>query len=203
MITKLKYGNTNTYFVHGKNGGLLIDTDYAGTLPGFYKELKKNRLSTADIAYVLATHYHPDHIGLVGGLMKMGVKLLLVDIQRRHVHFSDDIFRRDGHLAYEPIDEKLAVTISCGESRAFLSRMGIEGEIIRTPSHSEDSISVMLDDGICIAGDLEPMEYLAAYEDNAALQEDWRLVMSYKPKEIYYAHANEKHFGERIRSFNG
>ena len=42
MITKLKYGNTNTYFVNGVNGGLLIDTDYAGTMQAFYKALKKN-----------------------------------------------------------------------------------------------------------------------------------------------------------------
>lgn len=70
MITKLKYGNTSTYFVHGVNGGLLIDTDYAGTMQFFYKALKKNGLSITDITYILATHYHPDHIGLVSELQK-------------------------------------------------------------------------------------------------------------------------------------
>lgn len=68
------------------------------------------------------------------------------------------------------------------------------GEIIQTASHSEDSISVILDSGECMVGDLEPMEYLAAYEENIALQNDWKLVKSYHPKVIYYAHANEKHF---------
>lgn len=76
MITKLKYGNTNTYFVHGINGGLLIDTDYAGTMQAFYKALKKSSISINDISYMLATHYHPDHIGLVSELQKMGIKLL-------------------------------------------------------------------------------------------------------------------------------
>lgn len=33
MVSKLKYGNTNTFFVRGTDGNLLIDTDYAGTLP--------------------------------------------------------------------------------------------------------------------------------------------------------------------------
>ncbi len=35
MVSKLKYGNTNTFFIHGISGNLLIDTDYAGTLPAF------------------------------------------------------------------------------------------------------------------------------------------------------------------------
>ena len=82
--------------------------------------------------------------------------------------------------------------ISCKESRAFLSAIGIEGEIVSTGSHSKDSISVVLDDGCCIVGDLEPIDYLVAYEHNPALQADWELIMSYKTKTIYYAHANEK-----------
>lgn len=194
MITKLKYGNTNTYFVHGIDGGLLIDTDYAGTMPAFYKALKKNSISINDITYILATHYHPDHIGLVGELQKMGIKLLLTDIQYDHVHFADNIFKREKHLRYEPIDEKAATVITCNESRSFLSDIGIEGEIVPTISHSQDSISIILDNGKCIVGDLEPIEYINAYEENIALQSDWKLIMSYHPKVIYYAHANEKHF---------
>ena len=76
MITKLKYGNTNTFFIRGKPGGLLVDTDYAGTLHAFYKAVKENKIKINDRTYVLATHYHPDHIGLVSELMKLGVTLL-------------------------------------------------------------------------------------------------------------------------------
>ena len=194
MITKLKYGNTNTYFVHGINGGLLIDTDYAGTMQAFYKALKKSGISITDITYILATHYHPDHIGLVSELQKMGIKLLLIDTQCNYVHFADAIFKQEKHLQYEPIGEKNTTIIGCNESRDFLADLGIVGEIIQTASHSEDSISVILDSGECMVGDLEPREYLVAYEENTALQNDRKLVMSYHPKVIYYAHANEKHF---------
>lgn len=194
MITRLKYGNTNTYFVHGVNGGLLIDTDYAGTMPAFNKALKKSGISITDITYILATHYHPDHIGLVSELQKIGIKLLLMDIQSDYVHFADAIFKREKYLRYEPIDEKSNTIIGCDESRDFFANLGIAGEIIQTASHSEDSISVILDSGECIVGDLEPMEYIDAYEGNISLQNDWKLITSYHPKTIYYAHANEKHF---------
>ena len=80
-MLRLKYGNTNTFFVEGSNGGLLVDTDYAGTLPAFYKALKQNNIRIRDIEYVMATHYHPDHMGLISELMKQGVKLLLLDVQ--------------------------------------------------------------------------------------------------------------------------
>ncbi len=191
-MIRLKYGNTNTFYVPGKSGGLLIDTDYAGTLQAFFRSLKMNHLELDDISYVLPTHCHPDHIGLIGELQHLGVKLLLIDKQLATVHFPDGIFRRDRHLRYVPIDEKQAAIISCGVSREFLRSIGIEGEIISTSSHSKDSISVILDCGDCFVGDLEPFEYLGGYENNLQLQKDWSLIMSRKPKRIFYAHANEK-----------
>lgn len=192
MISKLRYGNTNTFFVRGTGGSLLIDTDFAGTLPAFYRAIKEHNIRISDISYILATHYHPDHIGLVSELMKQGVKLFLIDTQKSHIHFADEIFKRDKRLKYEPINANNSIIISCKDSREFLENMGIEGEIISTPSHSEDSISLILDNGTCFVGDLEPMEYLDAYDDNVKLESDWKLIMSYNPKIIYYAHANEK-----------
>ena len=193
MIIKLKYGNTNTFFVWGKNKNILVDTDYAGTLPLFYKSLKENGITVKDIDYILATHYHPDHIGLVSQLMEQGVRLLLVDSQAESVHYCDAIFAREPRLGYKPIDASSASVITPEISRSFLKELGIDGEIIRTLSHSADSISLILDEGICVVGDLEPFEYLAAYESNEQLKADWDRIMSYSPEVIYYAHANEKY----------
>lgn len=191
-MIKIRYGNTNTFFIQGTSNGLLIDTDFAGTLPAFYRAIKEHDIKIGDISYLLATHYHPDHIGLVSELMKQGIKLLLIDTQKPHIHFADEIFRRDKRLNYEPINADNSIIISSKNSREFLGNMGIEGEIVSTPSHSEDSISLILDNGTCFVGDLEPIEYLDAYVHNVKLKNDWELVMSYNPKIIYYAHANEK-----------
>ena len=55
-----KYGNTEHFFyVQCNNSGLLIDTDYAGTLSAFYQAIKAENITLRDIKYVLATHYHP------------------------------------------------------------------------------------------------------------------------------------------------
>lgn len=195
MVTKLRYGNTNTFFIRGATGNLLVDTDYAGTLPAFYKSIKEHNIRVCDIDYVLATHYHPDHIGLVSELLKLGVKLLLVDAQRTYVHFSDDIFAREKNLNYQSISCDNAIVISCENSRGVLKSIGIDGEIFVTASHSDDSISLILDSGECFVGDLEPLEYLGGYENNIELKSDWELIMNHSPKVVYYAHANEKVFG--------
>ena len=168
-----------------------MDTDYAGTLPAFYRAIKHARVKASDVSYVLTTHYHPDHMGLIPELMKQGVKLLLIDTQVDSVHFSDYIFARD-RVPFEPIDEAKATVITCAESKEFLAGIGISGEIISTPSHSPDSVSLLLDDGDCIVGDLQPREYLAAYEQDNALKADWDAVLRYRPRRILYAHANER-----------
>ena len=192
MITKLKYGNTNTFLVAGSNATLLVDTDYAGTLAAFYRAIKEQGVKISDITYVLATHYHPDHIGLVSELMKQNIKLLLLDRQVPYIHFADDIFARDKRLNYKPIEVDSAKIIRLEESRAFLESLGIKGEIVGTPSHSEDSVSLILDSGECFVGDLEPMEYLDGYEHNESLRKDWELINSFSPQIINYAHANQK-----------
>ena len=192
MITKLKYGNTNTFLIHGGSGNLLVDTDYAGTLPAFYRAIKEADIRIPDIAYVLATHYHPDHMGLISELMKQGVKLLLLDTQQPHVHFSDALFARDKRLRYEPISGEAAAVIKSEESRAFLAGLGIRGEIAVTPSHSADSVSLLLDSGECFVGDLEPPEYLEAYEEKDELKRDWERILRHGPKAVYYAHMPPK-----------
>lgn len=191
-MIKLRYGNTNTFYIPGSDGGLLVDTDWAGTLPLFFKAIKTAGIEMKAITTLLVTHYHPDHMGLAGELQRLGVKLLVVDVQRLFVHASDEIFSRDKHLSYRAVDESAATVISCAESRDVLKGLGIDGEILHTPSHSEDSVSLALDDGSCLVGDLEPLAYLAGYEENPALKSDWEQLMRRRPKRILYAHANEQ-----------
>ena len=192
MITRIKYGNTNTFLIRGTKGSLLVDTDYAGTLPAFYKAIKELGIKVSDISYVLATHYHPDHIGLVSELSDQGVKLVVMESQTDFIHYSDPIFAREPHLNYRPIDERNALILKFDEAPSFLDSLGINGNIGRTLSHSEDSIYISLSDGTFILGDLEPLEYLEAYKDNQLLKTDWDNILKQDPKLLLYAHANEK-----------
>lgn len=186
-ITRLKYGNTNTFFLKGDSAGLLVDTDWAGTLPLFYKAIKENNIRLSDIHYVLATHYHPDHMGLASELMAAGVTLIVMDVQRDYTHFSDAYLSR-GKRDYAPINDARAMYIACRQSRQLLASLGIKGEILHTPGHSEDSVSLIADADFAIVGDLPAVALVDAYADHQQLKESWKSILSFNPKTIYYSH---------------
>ena len=186
---RLTYGNTNTYFV----GGLLVDTDMAGTMSAFRRELKRQGITQDMIKYVFATHYHPDHMGLIGELEQCGIKLLLLEHQKEYVHSSDAIFSRDKKCGFVTIDESAATVITASDSRTFLQSLGIFGEIIPTRSHSADGAALILDDGNAFVGDVEPREFIDGYTDNAPLREDWESIINLGAKMIHYGHANTQY----------
>ena len=162
MIQLLKYGNTNCYYIKGKNGSILVDTDWAGTLRAFYKKVKE--LNITKIDYLLITHFHPDHIGIAQNIIDMGTKLLLIDVQKDYIHCSNKIFEKDKNISFKPINTE-PIIISCEQSREFLNGLGIDGEIIYTPGHSEDSISLILDNGSAFVGDLYDLKSAITFND--------------------------------------
>lgn len=184
MIQVLKYGNTNCYYIAGRNGSLLIDTDWAGTLQAFYKKIKE--LNIKNIDYLLITHYHPDHMGIAQDIIDMGTKLILVDIQKEYIHSSDIIFQKDKNIQFKPINTE-PVIISCEQSRNFLKDLGIDGEIIYTPGHSDDSISLVLDNGSAFVGDLYDLKLADAFNDEK-INDSWNKILSNNISKIYYGH---------------
>lgn len=184
MSVRLKYGNTNSYFING----LLFDTDMPGTLNSFFKAIKQDNICLQDIKYVMCSHYHPDHMGLVSDLMDLGIKLVIVSSQSEFIHSSDVFLKKQFGEKYKPIDESECIVISPQSSRQFLNSIGISGEILCTESHSKDGIALILDDGECFAGDLEPYQYISGYENNDLLKKDWSLILKRNPKIVHYGH---------------
>lgn len=184
MIQLLKYGNTNCYYIKGRNGSILVDTDWAGTIQAFYKKIKE--LNITKIDYLLITHFHPDHIGIAQNIIDMGTKLLLIDVQKDYIHCSDKIFEKDKNIDFKPINTE-PIIISCEESREFLNSLGIDGEIIYTPGHSEDSISLVLDDGSAFVGDLYDLKSAITFNDEK-INDSWNKILSHNISKIYYGH---------------
>ena len=194
--TLLAYGRTNTFLVSGRGSYLLVDTDYAGTLPAFFRGIKRLGVRVDDISCVLATHYHPDHCGLVGELQGLGITLLLLESQVGASSYAERVFERDG-LAFAPLDQDGATVVSFDESRRCLARLGIGGEVLATPSHSPDSVSVALDDGCCLVGDLVPEGHLFAYGADAPERRDWDRITATGAVTVCHGHGPA--FRERLR----
>ena len=116
----------------------------------------------------------------------MNAKLLVIDIQKDYLHCSDKIFEKDKKSKFTPINTEPLI-ISCEESRKFLSDLGIDGEIIYTPGHSDDSISLILDDGIAIVGDLYDLNSASAFNDDK-INNSWKSILSHNISKICYGH---------------
>ena len=87
---------------------------------------------------------------------------------------------------YVDIDLNDNIVLKIEDSRAFLRRLGIQGEIISTPGHSEDSITLILDEGAAFAGDLPHPMILT--EDSTEARESWKQIRALGVKAVYPGH---------------
>ncbi|MBO5341459.1 MAG: MBL fold metallo-hydrolase [Lachnospiraceae bacterium] len=188
MIYELHYDNTNTYVISAGKDMLMFDTGWAGTFMQMCGALGEQELKLQEIKYLVISHFHPDHMGLAGELMKQGITVIAMESQKACIHACDHIFQRDKRFVYTPLEEDRVQVLSFAESREFLQKLGIDGEIIPTPGHSDDSISLILDSGDVFVGDLYPLYELDAHEE-PGVQESWQKILERKPKRIYYGHA--------------
>ena len=194
-ITLLKYSNTNTYLIEGTKGSILFDTGWAGTFQSFCRELGGKGKTLQQIDYIMISHFHPDHMGIAGEIAEKGPKIVILDLQKPFIHFSDSIFEKDKIREYKALKEDELVEIKASESAEFLSRLGINGKVIHTPGHSDDSISLILDDGAAFVGDLNPLYELELHR-GTEIEKSWNRILAYKPARVYYGHANMAELGE-------
>jgi endoribonuclease LACTB2 len=92
--------------------------------------------------------------------------------------------RREAEFHYQEITLDGNVTISLVQSRAFLRGIGIDGKVIATPGHSDDSVTLVLDAGIAFVGDLPPPQLIT----DASLQRSWEAIRAHQVHTVYPGH---------------
>jgi len=184
-IVNVGYRSTNYWVVSAGTSRLLVDLGYPGTMGMMRANLKRMDVPLEEIRYALATHYHIDHAGLAQELKQAGVPLLVLEAQVSAI----PLMKRWTKPQDEYVDITLHdnVTISFAESRSLLARIGIAGEIVHTPGHSADSVSLLLDDGSAFTGDLTPLPY-AGQEDASLVAASWRLLRERGARRIFPGH---------------
>ena len=183
-IVNVGYDSTNYYILDSKAGKLLIDCGWPGTLPKLKAELKRKGVSISEIKYLLITHFHPDHAGVAQELKNLGIKLILLESQ---VEFTAPFagYFKGKNLPYVEITQNDNLVLKFEESRKFLSGIGVHGEIISTPGHSDDSVTLILDEGFAFTGDLHPS--FMDFEDSKT-HESWEKIRQHKITRIFPGH---------------
>lgn len=185
-IVNVGYRSTNYWVVSAGRSRLLVDLGWPGSMGRMRASLARKDVPIGEIRYGLATHYHIDHAGLAQELKQAGVPLLVLDVQRQAIPAMKRWTKPQDKYLDVTIDDN--VVISCSGSRALLEGIGIPGQIVRTPGHSDDSVSLLLEDGSAFTGDLTHPAYIGP-EDPAVVLASWRRLLERGATRIYPGHA--------------
>jgi endoribonuclease LACTB2 len=186
-IVNVGYRSTNFWVVSAGPNRLLVDLGWPGKAAALFANLDRMGVPLDEIRYGLATHYHIDHAGAAQDLKRRGVPLLVMEEQVAAIPLMK--------LWTKPADNYTEITthdnvvISCADSREFLADLGIAGEILHTPGHSDDSVSLVLDIGCAFTGDLT-LESMVADEDPAVVARSWQQLRDRGVTTIYAGHGN-------------
>lgn len=184
-VVNLGYRSTNYYVVSAGTSRLLIDLGWPGTFGILLGNLKRKGLPLAELRYGVATHYHIDHAGLAQELKMAGVPLLVVSGQEYAIPLLKRWTKPEDHFVDITLHDNVIVTAE--GSRSVLSGMGIDGEILRTPGHSDDSVSLLLDNGSAFTGDL-PDPTMTTEKNAVAVSQSWHELRERGATTVYPGH---------------
>lgn len=202
-VQPIKDGNVNIYLIQTESGYLLVD---AG-MPGLGKKLDEAfaqlGVDPQGVQLIIATHGHLDHIGSIAHARQLtGASVLC------HRSLAEGLENAEFEQAV-PRTKNLGIRLMNYLTRWMsftgtrpdividdefdLAEYGVAGRIIHTPGHSASSISIMLDNGEALVGDLvreEPGEIGLGmfYEDKEVLLESLERVAAHEPRVIYLSH---------------
>lgn len=171
----MRYRHTSCYLVREKGEVLAFDAGWPGSFNEYARNVKVTGIRAGEISWLMVSHFHIDHAGLVSEMQARGVRCVVFGEQPAAIAPMEELIVRD-HGSYRPVERSRLVSIAFPESRAWLREMGISGEVLSTPGHSPDSVSLLLDSGDALIGDLHP-EWLVMPDDRAG-QESWKTLRS-------------------------
>jgi hydroxyacylglutathione hydrolase len=153
----LKYSNVHLI----KNGAFaLVDTGYTGNAEKILEAIKEEG-RPKEVSLIIITHGHLDHIGSLPELRKtLGARIVAhrnaIEALRTGKSASQKKASILGKLAgshgskdWEPVEPDIIV-----DGEMDLKGFGINGSIIPTPGHTDGSISILLESGEALVGDL-------------------------------------------------
>jgi glyoxylase-like metal-dependent hydrolase (beta-lactamase superfamily II) len=205
-VHPINLGHYNIYLIQTDNGYILVDTGMPNMNMKLDDAFQKYEVDPKRIQLIILTHGHMDHVGSVAYIKKitggkvlchrsfsedLGVGKIEVAVPQnflgRFLHFMTGFLRSkiDGVIPDIVLDDEFN-----------LSEFGISGKIIHTPGHSQSSISIVLDNGEALVGDLIREEkpglvgFGMFYEDEKVVLESTKKIAAFDPRIIYLSHGD-------------
>lgn len=182
-IVNVGYRSVNCYLIVTEKAKLLIDVGWPGGMAELKSSMANEGYSVKEVTHVLVTHYHMDHGAIAQEMKDKGAKLIVLENQKTHLNDQKHFIKPPA--VYREIRADGNLDLAFKDSRAFLKTLGLDGEVIPTPGHGPDHVTLVLDAGIAFTGDLPPEN--ASSPDSDAFR-DWQRLHALGVKRLYPAH---------------
>lgn len=204
-IFTLPLAYTNCYMIKGEAGCILVDCGRQMQAGRFKRLLKAQGISPSEVNLIIITHAHFDHVGSLAAIKQQCSCPVMAHpreaelIEKGRVvippgtnHLGRMVSWLGNHnkrcLGFKPTQVELQP-----EAEADLSPYGVAGKVIPTPGHTPGSLSVLLDDGRAVVGDLAmnfigSTNYPIFAELPSQIWESWQLLLDRGATRFYPAH---------------
>lgn len=203
-VYPIKLGHVNIYLVKTENGYILIDAGMPNKDGQLNEVFQQHGVDPKSVKLIILTHGHLDHVGSAAYVHEItGGKILChrsyaTDLRNGKFepaiaqNFSGRILNFLSGLLGSKIGRIKADIIV--DEEFDINKFGLSGKVIHTPGHSASSLSILLDNGEALIGDLireeSPGEVGLGlfYEDKNTVLESLKKVAAYNPRIIYLSH---------------
>lgn len=203
----------------------MVDTGYEHSFANVERKLKKQGIELSDIKYVFLTHAHDDHAGFLNGLLGKNTDLKVIMSDKAMITLKRGQNSFDGGCStafawmfcklmgfvgkaehrFPPIEDRYddRFIVITDENKSEIETL-LEGEILFTPGHTADSISLKLGDNI-FCGDaamngLPSSKRLIIWIENIAdFEKSWEQLISTDAEMMYPAHGKPFHKSDLAR----
>jgi glyoxylase-like metal-dependent hydrolase (beta-lactamase superfamily II) len=176
------------YLIDCRDGKLLFDAGWPRSLPDLKAGMEAAGLRLSAIRFVVMSHAHMDHAGLMQKLKRYcGARLLVHEKQRSSLAELNRFFERKPDPEYEPVRIDETDVVVGTPNRGILESLGISGELLETPGHSDDSVSLLLDGGEAFTGDLTRPD-MATEEQRGAVRASWQVLLDHRAAWVFPGH---------------
>jgi glyoxylase-like metal-dependent hydrolase (beta-lactamase superfamily II) len=208
-------GHYNIYFIRTEDGRILVDTGMIGSRKTMDKAFAEAGIRPQEVKLIVVTHAHADHIGsLAYAQQRTGAPVLCHEFAAPYLRAgkSSPAVARSwlGRLMnaitprkFECVEPDVVFT-----DEFDLRDYAVAGKVIHSPGHTQGSLTVVLENGEMLLGDLvreaKGQIHLGMfYEDRGTLLRSLETLAAYRPRRVYMSHGtflDEETFQHSVRA---
>ncbi len=198
-------GITNCYLIKGEQGYILVDAGGLYKARSFVRKLRGLNIGPLDIKLIIVTHGHYDHVGSLAEIKELcKAKVAMTPFENDIVaqgqvvipagtNVIGRIVSRIGKIFYFLLKFKKVEAEYLITDDFPLDDFGVKGKVVLTPGHTKGSLSIILEDGQAIVGDLamnKPIGYIFPLfaEEPELIYPSWRKLVDLGVNTVYPAH---------------